>query len=422
MEQKALIKPRSKDPDKSFAVRICSQEVCIIPMVVQNGIATFLLLSCSSFVFPQASAIPGVFASGYRSGLPYGGVHKCRTFPNDNKWSAFGTTVASFWTRMAFRSQSAQSALSSLAFAFLTIAAGTARAGLTLRAYHYGLLSNSKAIHIRVSVQVILNLKNKKLFGGASCTGEFVRPSFSNILVTHAQLFSVRCHHNWQSNCFFAWGLGCTQCGKNIEWLCNRPSLVEQCWVQYPILVQIGRQEQNGNGPSLKIRIPQGHEPSVHWFWNPWCCSKFKAQIGTGRGVASIRSAGFCNGKRAWDSNSYSTASTMSVAQLKMEQRRWSSAPFLAYLPDIPCSQVQVLFRYLQVTYKSPLISTQVSLDWWIPFEQLEPQQTLTASFVFHALSNHNAFQCHETLLERAHCLAGRREVFEAHRVKPHMN
>ena len=200
----------------------------------------------------------------------------------------------------------------------------------------------SAPIQIRVSAQVILNLKNKKLFGGASCTGEFVRPSFSN--------------------CFFASGLGCTQCGKNTEWLCNRPSLVEQCWVKYPILVQIGRREQNGYGPSLKIWIPQGHEPSVHWFWNPWCCSKFKAQIGTGRGVASIRSAGFCNGKRAWDSNSYSTASTMSVAQLKMEQRRWSSAPFLAYLPDIPCSQVQVLFRYLQVTYKSPLISTQVSL------------------------------------------------------------
>lgn len=92
--------------------------------------------------------------------------------------------------------QSAQSALSSLAFAFLTIAAGTARAGLTLGANHYGLLSNFKAIQIRVSVQVILNLKNKKLFGGASCTGEFVSPSFSNILVTHAQLFSVRCHHN----------------------------------------------------------------------------------------------------------------------------------------------------------------------------------------------------------------------------------
>ena len=172
---------------------------------------------------------------------------------------AFGSTHSTLQfkeTPMAFRSQSAQSALSSLAFAFLTIAAGTARAGLTLGAYHYHLLS--KAIHIRVSIRVILNLKIQSCFGV-----QVVRPSFSNILVTHVQLFSgtcVRCHHNWRSNCFFAWGLGCGRCGKDTEWLCNCPCLVEQCWVNYPLLVEIGMLERNGYGPSLKIWIPKGHE------------------------------------------------------------------------------------------------------------------------------------------------------------------
>ena len=125
-------------------------------------------------------------------------LHKCRVehFPMiTSDQPAFGSTHSTLRfekTPMAFRSQSAQSALSSLAFAFLTIAAGTARAGLTLGAYHYHLLS--KAIHIRVSIRVILNLKNPKLFRGASCASLIFKHPCNSCATFSGTC--VRCHHN----------------------------------------------------------------------------------------------------------------------------------------------------------------------------------------------------------------------------------